>query len=130
MTELPLINFVQTSGDLMYSIPSTPVYLKQIKKLIISILLILSSQMTIAEDEEKIVFKAGHPSLQKWLLADQPPIPKHTYPNQARIELGKKLFFDPRISRDGNMSCATCHNPAFGWGGGGLPTGIGHKGLT
>ncbi len=29
--------------------------------------------------------------------------------------LGKMLFFDPRLSGAQNMSCATCHNPSFGW---------------
>lgn len=29
--------------------------------------------------------------------------------------LGKMLFFDPRISGAQNMSCASCHNPSFGW---------------
>lgn len=29
--------------------------------------------------------------------------------------LGKMLFFDPRLSRAHNMSCASCHNPSFGW---------------
>jgi cytochrome c peroxidase len=28
-----------------------------------------------------------------------------------KIELGKRLFFDRRLSGDGTMSCATCHNP-------------------
>lgn len=27
------------------------------------------------------------------------------------IELGKQLFFDPRLSRNGKVSCATCHQP-------------------
>ncbi|MGH8591237.1 MAG: cytochrome c peroxidase [Gammaproteobacteria bacterium] len=26
-----------------------------------------------------------------------------------RVELGKKLFFDPRLSADGTVACATCH---------------------
>ncbi len=90
------------------------------------IILWLSSQ-GIQADEEKIVYNAGDASLQQWLLPDNPPIPKHNYPNKNRIELGKKLFFDPRISRDGNMSCATCHSPSFGWGDG-LPLGVGYKG--
>ncbi len=30
----------------------------------------------------------------------------------ARIEMGKLLFFDNRLSRDNNRSCATCHNPS------------------
>jgi cytochrome c peroxidase len=30
-----------------------------------------------------------------------------------RVELGRKLFFDPRISDDGTVSCARCHQPAL-----------------
>jgi cytochrome c peroxidase len=30
----------------------------------------------------------------------------------AAVALGKKLFFDARLSRDGTVSCATCHDPA------------------
>jgi cytochrome c peroxidase len=33
----------------------------------------------------------------------------------AKFELGKQLYFDPRISLDGTVSCATCHNPEKGW---------------
>lgn len=32
-----------------------------------------------------------------------------------KVALGKLLFFDPRLSRDGRVSCATCHDPAKGW---------------
>lgn len=31
---------------------------------------------------------------------------------QASVELGKALFFDPRLSRDGTVSCASCHLPS------------------
>ena len=31
-----------------------------------------------------------------------------------KIELGRLLFFDPILSRDQTMSCATCHHPAYG----------------
>jgi len=44
----------------------------------------------------------------------------------AKVELGKKLFFDPRLSRSGLISCNTCHNLAMG-GDDGLPAAIGHK---
>jgi cytochrome c peroxidase len=43
---------------------------------------------------------------------------------QERVELGRKLFFDPRLSRSGITSCATCHNPALDWGDG-LALGVG-----
>lgn len=64
--------------------------------------------------------------LHKWILPDNPPFPKDNEPTQDRIQLGKMLFFDPRISRDQNMSCATCHNPSLGWSDG-LAKGRGFK---
>ncbi len=39
------------------------------------------------------------------------PIPEHNPITRAKVDLGKKLFFDTRLSRDNSMSCATCHNP-------------------
>jgi len=39
------------------------------------------------------------------------PIPGKNPQTPEKIELGKKLFFDRRLSGDGTMSCATCHNP-------------------
>ncbi len=36
----------------------------------------------------------------------------------ALAELGKLLFFDPHLSGDGAISCATCHDPTKGWGDG------------
>ncbi|MEQ1920714.1 MAG: cytochrome c peroxidase, partial [Elusimicrobiota bacterium] len=47
------------------------------------------------------------------------------------IELGRQLFFDPRLSGNGAMSCATCHDPSRAWGDA-LPRGrgLGHKELT
>lgn len=39
------------------------------------------------------------------------PIPEINPQTPHKIELGKKLFFDRRLSGDGTMSCATCHIP-------------------
>ncbi|WP_144392909.1 cytochrome-c peroxidase [Pleionea sediminis] len=36
-------------------------------------------------------------------------------PSEAEVELGKKLFFDPRLSVNESQSCATCHNPDLGF---------------
>ncbi len=77
-------------------------------------------------DETRLVFKAGHPSLQGFLLPAKVPHPADNAPNAARVALGQALFFDPRLSGDGNMSCATCHNPGLGWSDG-LPTARGTK---
>ncbi len=47
------------------------------------------------------------------------------FPTPApRVELGKKLFFDPRLSADGTVACATCHPPAL-YGTDALPKSIG-----
>ncbi len=43
----------------------------------------------------------------------------------TKVELGKKLYFDPRMSRSGLISCNTCHNLALG-GADGVPAAIGH----
>lgn len=37
---------------------------------------------------------------------------------QAKIELGKQLYFDPRLSDDNSVSCASCHDPKKGWSNG------------
>jgi len=46
--------------------------------------------------------------------------------NLAMMELGKKLYFDPRLSKSGFISCNSCHNLSMG-GTDNLPTSIGHK---
>ncbi len=46
--------------------------------------------------------------------------------NLAMVELGKKLFFDPRLSKSGFISCNSCHNLSMG-GSDNLPSSIGHK---
>ncbi|WP_205231097.1 cytochrome-c peroxidase [Azospira oryzae] len=45
-----------------------------------------------------------------------PPIPKDNPNTPAKVELGKKLFWDNRLSGDGSMPCVSCHIPGLGWG--------------
>ena len=40
----------------------------------------------------------------------QASIPKGNEPTPARIALGRKLYFDPKLSKDGTVACATCHD--------------------
>jgi len=59
------------------------------------------------------------------------PFPAENPYTPEKAALGKMLFFDTRLSRDKNLSCASCHNPSFGWevpfakaiGAGGKPLG-------
>lgn len=43
------------------------------------------------------------------------PIPEDNPMTVEKIELGKMLYFDKRVSADGTISCATCHDPKMAW---------------
>ena len=69
----------------------------------------LASQMSIAATKEPIQ-----------------PIPPAKVTNPALVELGKQLYFDPRLSKSGFISCNSCHNPSMG-GTDNIKTSIGHN---
>jgi cytochrome c peroxidase len=50
-------------------------------------------------------------------LGPLPPVvaPPNNPQSSAKIQLGKQLYFDTRLSKDNTISCATCHSPAMGW---------------
>ena len=50
------------------------------------------------------------------LGANNISIPKDNPLTKAKIELGRQLFFDLRLSADGSISCASCHHPEDGYG--------------
>jgi cytochrome c peroxidase len=41
--------------------------------------------------------------------------PNGNEPTEARIALGRKLYFEPKISKDGTVACATCHDVSRGF---------------
>lgn len=45
-----------------------------------------------------------------------PPIPADNPQSDAKVELGKMLFWDPRVGGDASTACVTCHEPDQGWG--------------
>src|SRR4030065_1062298 len=63
-----------------------------------------------------------------WAPSSEPLQPIHaaSVKNKAKMELGKKLFFDPRLSKSGFISCNSCHNLSMG-GTDNLKTSIGHN---
>ena len=66
------------------------------------------------------------PVLDEEVIADFQDIgvlPKMIFPennpySEAKKELGKMLFFDPRLSKSKQISCASCHDPELAWGDG------------
>ena len=88
--------------------------------LVLSGLLLASATSVLANDAG--LLKAAKDSGLK-------PIAKKDYPAKkltATQELGKKLFFEPRLSKSGRISCNTCHNLGMG-GADGVSAAIGHK---
>jgi cytochrome c peroxidase len=61
-----------------------------------------------------------------WAASDEPiqPIQPAKQINLGMVELGKKLYFDPRLSKSGFISCNSCHNLSMG-GTDNIPTSIG-----
>ena len=49
------------------------------------------------------------------LQADAAYVPDDNPLSKEKIELGKLLYFDSRLSKDGNLSCAGCHAPFHGF---------------
>ncbi|MGB0128832.1 MAG: cytochrome-c peroxidase [Rhodocyclaceae bacterium] len=71
---------------------------------------------------------AATAAFNAWAATDEPiqPIEPIKQINLALAELGKKLYFDPRLSKSGFISCNSCHNLSMG-GTDNIPTSIGDK---
>ena len=62
-----------------------------------------------------------------WLRPNRVPTPYDNKLTAKRVELGKLLYFDKRLSKSNQISCATCHDPELGWSDE-LSKAIGHNG--
>jgi cytochrome c peroxidase len=58
------------------------------------------------------------------------PVPKDNPQTEAKVALGRKLFFDRRLSFNGTMSCAMCHVPEQGFTSNELATPLGVEGRS
>jgi len=71
---------------------------------------------------------AGSAAAQQWQpLPEKAPAPEDNPTTEDKVELGKKLYFDPRLSETGTVSCNTCHNVMEG-GDDGRPSSMGVHG--
>lgn len=66
----------------------------------------LAPPISAGEADKLPAIPTGLPSLT--IPDDNPMAPE-------KVELGKMLYFDTRLSRDGKVSCATCHDPKMAW---------------
>jgi cytochrome c peroxidase len=58
---------------------------------------------------------ARHPPPPPLAPLGDPPIPLDNPQTDAKVELGKMLFWDPRLGGDASTACVTCHEPDQGW---------------
>ena len=72
-------------------------------------------------EEERRILRHG-----PWPPASQPDPSNRVSGKAAAIDFGRALFFDPRLSSSGRVSCATCHPPDRAWTDG-LPRSRGHR---
>ena len=87
-----------------------------------SILLFSVTALALAADDA--LMKQAQGLFQP--IPSQSPAVKGVISTPAMVELGKNLYFDPRLSQSHNISCNTCHQIGLG-GVDALPTSIGHK---
>lgn len=66
-------------------------------------------------DASQIKDEPYTPSIPKGLPPLTAFVPGANPLTKGKVELGKQLYFDARVSLDGTVSCATCHNPSKGW---------------
>lgn len=57
------------------------------------------------------------------------PVPASNPSSDAKVELGRTLFFDKKLSADGTVSCVSCHDPeqAFAQAGVAISKGVGER---
>ncbi len=63
----------------------------------------------------RLVAQTSAPLPQVPLGLPPVPIPEDNPLTAEKIALGKALYFDTRLSKDGTISCATCHDPEMAW---------------
>lgn len=87
----------------------------------------MSMRKALAVGLSGVVIAGGLLSLPRAAETPEPiqPIEPAKVANPAMTELGKKLFFDPRLSQSGFISCNSCHNLSMG-GSDNLKSSIGH----
>ena len=79
-----------------------------------------------AGDAGVVAAGASPPRAYRWVaLPRVVPSPPENPANPAKLALGRRLFNDPRLSRDGTVSCASCHDVARGAGDDARPTAVG-----
>src|SRR5579872_5321915 len=80
------------------------------------ILSLLAGAMLLQSQAPQITLPIGKPVQIRTPLGLPPvPIPADNPPTAETIALGRRLYYDPILSLDQTVSCATCHDPQYGF---------------
>lgn len=71
---------------------------------------IASAQVEFSDEEVNAIIRHG-----PWPPKFEEDRSNRVSGSVIAMELGRKLFLDPRLSRDGDVACVTCHVPEHGW---------------
>lgn len=77
----------------------------------------ISNEKPLALAESFVSNPFDQPSYEWLALPNTAPYPASNPPSDDKIALGKKLFFDKRLSADNSLSCASCHEISDAKGG-------------
>jgi cytochrome c peroxidase len=86
-------------------------------------LTLLSAPVVCAQSSDADILKLAQMVFKP--VPTVPPEIKDNLVTPEKTELGKMLFFEPRLSKSGTISCNSCHNLSMG-GDDNLPTSVGH----
>lgn len=78
------------------------------KWFIATVLFVIGVVVACAEDKP-----AYHWRIPDWL--PPPLVPTDNPMSEAKVELGRRLFYDKRLSSDGSVACASCHEQSRGF---------------
>jgi cytochrome c peroxidase len=83
----------------------------------VSLVLIHAGIARAAENKEAPPLRpiGRHVTIKAPLGLPPVPIPPDNPPTEETIALGRRLFYEPALSSDGTIACASCHNPTLGF---------------
>ncbi|MEE9412942.1 MAG: cytochrome c peroxidase, partial [Methylococcales bacterium] len=125
-----LINDVKTvlqeQGQHQSLIASTQSLAKLVSNDLTAKALVVDSKKTVSPEPIDLMQSVQNPSLGLPIV----PVPEDNAVTLAKINLGRKLFFDRRLSLNKTISCAMCHVPQQGFSSNEMKTAVGMEGRT
>jgi cytochrome c peroxidase len=84
--------------------------------ILVLLITVVAGGLLLYSQDQKPLMPIGKPVQIKAPLGLPPvPIPADNPPTAETIALGRRLYYDPILSVDNTVSCATCHSPQFGF---------------